>query len=173
MPRASSRDAVLSTWNSTACFPDDVYQRDARRPCRSRRLSYRMQQPRRTTSCRTDRDTRVKIDLFPEYIRHLPAEQAGGLGRSSARAVLATTVKPRSCASWRRRSARRSGRLCEGRDVSDADPDPRRARLHDQHPYRSRTRRASPCSSICRATSRSRTSARSSTRSCPTAAGPP
>ena len=71
-PRARSRSRS-SISNSTACFPDDIYAQILALMPES--ADYR----RCTAAARHELEdgtqTRVKIDLFPEYIRNLPPEK--------------------------------------------------------------------------------------------------
>ena len=80
--------------------------------------------------------TRVKIDLFPEYIRNLPPEKRAlwdVVGRALCSAAGQAGLHPppgaRPVEALRRR-------LRQGRHVSDPDPDPRHPRLSDHAAHR-------------------------------------
>ncbi len=80
--------------------------------------------------------TRVKIDLFPEYIRHLPPEKRAIwdlVGRALCSQRGQAGLRPHACA---RAQAPLRRRLRQGRHVSDPDPDPRHPGLPDHAAHR-------------------------------------
>ncbi len=114
--------------------------------------------------------TRVKIDLFPEYIRHLPPEKRG-VWNVIGRALCSRLVRD---AFIRRLAPALKRRFGPGYAKVGMYPVPVLTR--DIPGYRiTRTPtpagRASPCSSTCRATARLRTSGRFFTKRLPMARG--
>jgi len=112
--------------------------------------------------------TRVKIDLFPEYIRHLPPEKRG-VWNVIGRALCSRLVRD---AFIRRLAPALKRRFGPGYAKVGMYPVPVLTR--DIPGYRiTRTPtpagRASPCSSTCRATARLRTSGRFFTKRLPMA----
>ena len=111
--------------------------------------------------------TRVKIDLFPEYIRHMPPQKRA-LWDVVGRALCSGAVRD---AFVRRLAPALTRRFDTGYSKIDMFPIPVLTRDIPGYlitPHTDTHGRASRCSSICRATSRSRISAPSSTTSFPT-----
>ena len=80
--------------------------------------------------------TRVKIDLFPEYIRHLPPQKRA-VWDIVGRALCSRRGQRRfrAASGARARAPFRPG-YAQGRHVSDPDPDPRYSRLSDHAAHR-------------------------------------
>ena len=168
MPRARARrrstiscsTASFRTTSMTRCSP----------PCRLRPTIGRCRAAAKGHDLTDGTHTRVKIDLFPEYIRHLPPEKRA-VWDVVGRALCSETVKRgvRAAAGARARAPLRR-RLRQGRHVSDPDPDPRHSRLShhaaSRHALEGHHR---PALSAARRR-RPRISAPSSTNGCPTAA---
>ena len=101
-PRRRDSRSIIS--NLDHVFPDDVYA--AMLAAMPEARDYRPMHGRSKGHDLADgTHTRVKIDLFPEYIRHLPAGEACALGRRRPRAVLAKRVKRLRAPARARRSS--------------------------------------------------------------------
>ena len=119
-------------------FPDDVYAAMLGGHAGRRRLPADVGPRERARRAPDGTHTRVKIDLFPEYIRHLPPEKRA-VWDVVGRALCSAEVKAAFVRRLAPGLARRFGaRLRAHRHVSGPDPDPRHSRL----PHRSAHRHA-------------------------------
>ena len=147
-------------------FPDDIYAQILALMPES--ADYRPMHGRsKGHDLKDGTHTRVKIDLFPEYIRNLPAEKRA-LWDVVGRALCSEPVKQ---AFIRRLAPGLSKRFGANFAKVGMYPipilTPRHSRLSDYAAHRHALERASPFSFICRRTTPTPTSARSSTRSLP------
>src|SRR5262245_31613864 len=148
-------------------FPDDVYA--SMLAAMPEASDYRPLKGQNQCNVLADgTHTRVKIDLFPEYI---PICRRGSVwsGTSSAARCARNPSKPRSYASlpprWRAGSGRTTPEWACIRSRSSPETCPATRSIRTLI----RAGRELPCNSFCRATRRILTLARSSTKSCPMA----
>ena len=87
--RRASDEAPFYHLEFDRVFPDDVYAAMLDGDAGGVRLPSDVGPQQRATTCADGTHTRVKIDLFPEYIRGLPAEKRAVWDVVGARAVLA------------------------------------------------------------------------------------
>jgi len=167
VPALSKRRSI--TFQLEQVFPDDVYASMLTAMPEASDLSAALR-PKPMQRAGGWHTYRVKIDLFPEYIRHLPPEKRM-VWDVVGRALCSESVK----AAFVRKACPGAGvpvraELRQSGHVSNRYPHQRRARLQRSIRILIRAGRELPCNSFCRATRRILTSARSSTKSCPMAA---
>ena len=130
---AASSEAPFTHLVFDRVFPDDIYALMlANMP---EATDYRPMHGRSKGHDLTDgTHTRVKIDLFPEYIRHLPPQKRA-VWDVVGRALCSQPVKA-SVQAAARGATVAPLRQAQGRDVSDPDPHPRHSRLSDHPAHR-------------------------------------
>ena len=132
---AASFDAPFTHLVFDRVFPDDIYALMlANMP---EATDYRPMHGRSKGHDLTDgTHTRVKIDLFPEYIRHLPPQKRAVWDVVGPRAVLPPGERGFHAAARGAAAAPIRSRLRQDRHVSDPDPDSRHSGLSDHAAYR-------------------------------------